>query len=287
MGDLWQEHRRFIVSVAAGALIFLIASMIISSTFGGRITAFRRSIAESRNTMKNAPKGTELRALQADREAAEALRDTLVAELERKPAEGLRVGPDRSDPDGFYSRAIQNQHSLWTEHFASRNIDLDDTLGRPDSFPTLRYAQDWYLRGLDAVTQVLAIASIADDRFPGSIVAVEKIDIAAAPKLTGRSAHREGDPFLTRLPVTITILGHPKGVDEILRRLAVRRTDGRTLVLEKGKIESQDRMVAPGTQPPRGLDERLRGLVRAVVVLQALDVEPEGRIDRGARRTGS
>ena len=287
MGDLWQEHRRFIVTVAAGALVFMIASMIISGMFGDRITRSRGRIASSQSAVNAAPKNADVKALEADRMQAEQLRDDLVAALERKPLKEYTVGTDRPDPDGYYSRTIQKQQSRLAEFFASENIMLDGSLGQPGSFPTLRYAQDWYLRGLDAVTQVLGLAMEADSEFPGSIVAVEKIDIAAPPKFTGRSASKEGAAFLTRLPVTIRIKGHPKGVNWILWRLAQKNTNGRTLVLASGTIESLDKMVAPGTLPPRGLDERNRGLVQAVVVLQALEVEPKGRIDNGGRRAGS
>jgi len=52
VGAYWQENRRFVVTVGAGALAFLIGFAIETSLYQGKINAAQRAIQLNKNQLK-------------------------------------------------------------------------------------------------------------------------------------------------------------------------------------------------------------------------------------------
>lgn len=244
MADLWQEHRRFIVTLLAGGLVFLIAYLLIDGIYSDDIQQSQLLIARFERTQRMAPGGDLEEARDEQARVVEEF-ERLRRGMDRRPAEGFKVGPDVSEADLHFNMTVAKVRQEMLEPCALRNITVDRRLGLPDSIPGTRGQKDWYLRGLDVVYQVLALVLEADSVLEGGIARVEDISIA------GMDSRDEtaGSRFVELLPVSLDIVGHPRAVDRVLRVLPQPDPNGRYLALLSGSIESLD-------EPP---DARRRG----------------------------
>ncbi len=282
VGDVWQEHRRFITIVGAGGLLLLIGYLIISAVYSGKAQRLRDDISRAKSVQRSSslPQGIELRKIQTEREKLEKDEGDLIQSVAHKPAENWLVGPSVADPDLHYNQQIDRLKTTHLELAAIRNIDVDPKLGLPEQIPATRADFEHYLRGLSVVEELIGAALKAEQVHEGGIVRIEKIEIARPPK--ARAATDRKIPFVTSIKVDMTVVGHPKATDLFLKTLAADTAgEGRTgqyLAVEEATIHSLDLPPGVAAKATRNADPADRRRVECKVSVLALNVNPEGQV---------
>jgi len=286
MGDFVQENKRFLVIQFAGAMVFLIAWLIVGALFNDDIAKNKRGTKSARRKASVAlPGGVDLNAVTRSMKDQDVSLGRLRGTVERTPDVWFTL-EGKSDPDIHYNAVSDRIDEELVEQCARRNIEVDGDLGRPGKYPSTPRVFGWYLRGLEMEDQVLRLAIRAHDEvLEEGIVRIEPIEIAAPAKLRGRS--RQVNPYFVEHAVDLTIVGHPKAVAFILEEIAREKTgddQGKGLVVKEARIHSLD--LPPGMQArgarrgPRRVasDPRNRGRVEARLRLASVDVNPGGVI---------
>jgi hypothetical protein len=282
VGDIWQEHRRFITTVGAGGLILLIGCFAISSIYGGKTSRLRRDIDLARSAQRTAalPAGADIRKIQADRERIEREAGELLASVGNKPDDRFLLGPSVANPDLHYNQQIDALRNGHLEFAARRNIDVDQRLGLPDTFPGSRAEIEHYLRGLGVVEAVIATAIAAERENEAGIARIERIEIARPPKT--RLGEQRKTPFISSIKVDLSVIGHPKAIDWMLKSFAADTKGegraGRYLAIEDASIRSLDLAPGAAVKEKRGVDPMDRRRVECRLSILALSVNPEGQV---------
>jgi hypothetical protein len=283
VGDVWQEHRRFITMVGGGGLVLFIAYLIVTSIYSGKAQRLSSEIERARLQQKQSvlPQGADIRKIQADRERLEKDTESLMGTVGYKPADNWLILPTVADPDLHYNKQIDAFKNGVLELAALRNIDVDPKLGLPEQFPGSRAEIEHYLRGLAVVEAVVGQAVLAENLHEGGVARIEKIDIAKAPKARTGADQRK-TPFVTSTKVEMTVVGHPKAIDLILKSFAQDTSGegraGHYLALEEASIKSLD--LAPGApvKERRGVDPADHRRVECRLSILALTVNSEGQV---------
>src|SRR5262245_40832048 len=55
LNDYWQENKRFLVTVAAGALVFGIRTMLVDNVFGDELTRQKSAVASTTRKLRSDP----------------------------------------------------------------------------------------------------------------------------------------------------------------------------------------------------------------------------------------
>jgi hypothetical protein len=283
VGDVWQEHRRFITMVGGGGLVLFIAYLVISSIYNGKAQRLTSDIERARTQQRQSvlPQNANIREIQAGRERLEKDTEALMGTVGYKPSDNWLVLPTVADPDLHYNKQIDAFKNGVLELAALRNIDVDPKLGLPDQFPASRAEIEHYLRGLAVVEAIVGQAVLAENVHEGGIARVEKIEIAKAPKARTGADQRK-TPFITSIRVDLTIVGHPKAIDLILKNLAQDTSGegraGHYLSLEEASIKSLDLAPNAPVRERRGVDPADHRRVECRLGILALNVNPEGQI---------
>ena len=215
VGDIWQEHRRFITTVGGGRARPASSAYLIDQLdlFGqGRArptpTSTRRARRRSSRVL---PQGADIRKIQADRERLEKDTDALMGTVGYKPADKWLVLPTVADPDLHYNKQIDGlqerrprprrapQHRRRPEARAAGTVP---GLARPRSSTTSRASAS-------------SRPSSGSRCSPNSstrpaIARIEKIEIARPPKARTGADQRK-IPFVTSIKVEMTDRRPPEG----------------------------------------------------------------------------
>jgi hypothetical protein len=280
-GDLWQEHRRFITATVAGLVGVFIIKLVIGYVYNPRIERAQGVITRAQGEQARAlPSGVNVNEVKKGRENLEAQFGKVRDALQRKPkAEMTLVGV--ADPDLHYNAQLDRIRSNLLELCALRNIDVDQKLGLPDAFPATRGEIEHYLRGLDAVEQLIAVCLAAESRFEAGVARIERIDIEKPSKARSGAAAR-AKPFVTTLTVEMAVIGHPRALDEVVRSFSAAPAEGdlagRRLVLLEATLRSLD--LGPGVvnRDRRGVDPLDARRCELRLKAAAMDVDSEGKI---------
>ncbi len=282
LGDLWQEHKKFITTVLVGAFVVLIAQLVMKSIYSSKVESHQREISSAQAAQRSAtlPGGVDLKKIQQDREQLRKEFDSLVASVSHTPTEPFRLGGNVTDPDLHYNSQVDRLRTGILELAAIRNIDVDQRLGLPDAFPASRGEIEHYLRGLDVVEEMISMCIAAEQLYEGGVARIERIEIEKANK--NRAANDRKVPFTTSLRVNMVVVGHPKAADWILRRFPTAASDdpsraGRYLAVDEASIRSLDTPPGAVSRDKRGSDPADRRRVELRLSVLALAVNTEGQ----------
>lgn len=283
VGDVWQEHRRFITMVGGGGLVLFIAYLIISSVYSGKVQRLTGDIDRARSQQKAAvlPQNADIRKIQADRDRLEKETEALMTTVGYKPDDKWLVLPTVADPDLHYNKQIDAFRNGILDIATLRNIDVDQKLGLPDQFPASKAEIEHYLRGLAVVEAVVGAAVVAENMHEGGVARIEKIEISKPPKARVGADQRKV-PFVTAIKVDMSIVGHPKAIDLILKSFAADTSGegraGHYLSLEEASIKSLDLAPNAPVKERRGVDPADHRRVECRLGIIALNVNAEGQI---------
>lgn len=184
LNDYWQENKRFVLTVAAGLLVFAIGEMVIGNTLGDELSArqndVRRTTADLRKPRFG---GSERTTAEQENEALEKAASTLEAAVVFQPRPEFVLDPAAGSPTNqYFSRAEAVRERL--ERAAGRQgMRLDHDLGLPALAPTRADQLERHLEALDLVERVCDVA------LEMGVARIEDIQIQLDPSfLSGRAS---------------------------------------------------------------------------------------------------
>lgn len=198
LNEIWQEHKRFIVTVAAGLLVFFIADSMVVSLYRGDIDAQRRSALDSKRRLAGSSSDGLYTA--TDRELAEAENDVLRAGYGRMveavaflPRPGFGLADAESSPKFLYQTAAEEVRGRLQDLASRSRAMLPDGLGI-ETVDTLNVDEiERHLHALDMLERVVTLALQAGVR------RIKRIEIDLDPGFT--SARGVGAVERTRVRV--------------------------------------------------------------------------------------
>jgi len=260
--EIWQGHRRFILSLVGGFVVFMAAWSIIEGAYEKDIEADRRGIAASRRKARGQkPPPGRVAAIDGEIERLEAELGTLETELSFKSQQGFTLAGSTRSPDIHFNQTVEKMLEV-VELALSLDIRVQTDLGIGGITPRTDVEREWYLNGLDVVNRV-ALAGIA-----AGVRSIEPIQIASSPssKKRGRKAGVES-PYCREVSISFTSTGHPAAIDGMIRGLMI---PGARLAVERAEIVSLD---TAGGKKTKGWTERA---VRLEMTVKALILDAEG-----------
>lgn len=194
--DFWQENKRFVLGVAAGAALFGIGWLAMAKSLGADLRTQRARLSTLEKQLAQSRYGA------ADQERAQAERDRLGAAVATlTEAVSFRARPefalDASSPANRYF-AVQTRVREELLTLAGRaGLALPEGLGLPTLSPTKELEIARYLEALDVVDRVVRLAIEA------GCERIDEIRIALDPRLvSGKSI-----PDIERSGIDLTLIG--------------------------------------------------------------------------------
>lgn len=227
LNDTWQNHKRFILGIGGGAVAFLIATMVMDSTWDvvNAKAGVARRAAEIRRL--SAPSQSDLTALIGECDRLKERLDSLYVRM-RYETRPEFVIPGAESPDLFFNRRRDEVQEKLVGGARRQNIQVKATLGLPDFTPSGTEAIQRYLRALDVVDHVVSAALEARVR------GVDDIEVRDT-----KAARQKGGAFLDVLAVKFTISGNTASLAALLETL---NAEGKPFVaIEEAEIAPDPR----------------------------------------------
>jgi len=256
LGDIWQAHKRFILGVGAGFLVFLIAKSVIGSTWNVDTAAKQANSTAVRIRRLEVPRKSELARVEREVADHEETMERMVAAMHYETPESY-VLPRSGSPDLVFNEIREKATDELVNAARRRNIEVDSALGLPELTPSGREAIQRALRGLSIVQQVVTTAIVS------GVSSVEKIQVTKA-----RGKRGKGGGFVDELEVSFEIHGQTANVADLVESLA--RDTKHYLAFRAFDMK---------------LDERdAFGRTRLKLTVAALEIDPEAKLPGGRRR---
>jgi hypothetical protein len=227
LGELFEEHKKFILGVAAATVAFFIVDRLVSDDAEATT---RKADGIVRDLQRDAFPSN------ADTQSASRLKkelETRLAETAKRlayaPSEGFDIPASARDADLQYNALFRRVRDEVVDGAAGVDIDVDPTLGLPEVSPSRPDEIARYANALDVVRRVGLVAIETGVRSIGPI-SVSKASI---------SRFRSSESFVEELEVSVRVSGSMQSVGELVE--AVSRKDAylpigsATLSLEQSK----------------------------------------------------
>jgi hypothetical protein len=220
----WQENKRFVVTVGAGALVFLIAFAIEGSMFEDPMAAARREIQGSKNALKQAQfSATDLATAEQENAALRQAAGTLVEVARFRPRAEFVPDPATGPAANHYLRTFTRVKEELGQRAARVGVELDRGLGMPELSPTNEGEIVRYLEALDLVESVCDLAVRA------RVDRIEKIQVRLDPAISSR----QGVGAIERTRVQMSIAGPSLALTRLLTWTQRPGADGRVFAIDK------------------------------------------------------
>ncbi|HEX6883978.1 MAG TPA: hypothetical protein VF530_11400 [Planctomycetota bacterium] len=207
VGAYWQENKRFVLCVGAGAILFLIAYGFETAHFQGRINAANRAIQGKKNELRNMQfTSADQGEAEAENAALRAALDQLTAAARFQPRPEFVPDPTAGSGANHYVRTVSRVREELSLRANRASLGLDSSLGLPELSPTLEREILRYLEALDLVESVADLAIRAD------VDAIDKVQVRLDP---GHSA-RTGVGPIERTRVQMTLTGSSLALTRLL-----------------------------------------------------------------------
>ncbi len=208
LNDYWQENKRFLVTVAAGVVVFGIGSMLVGKYFGNELRSRRLAAIATGNKLAHDAMYTpdQLRVAQEENDALQKAVETLAKACAFTPRAQFVLDPKRGSPSNQYFAVVSSVREDLLRQSGRANMRLPEDLGLPALSPTREPDIARYLEAFDMVDRVVRMAlSTGADR-------IDKIEIRLDPKLYSREG--VGRVELTR--VTMSFSGKSAPLQQLL-----------------------------------------------------------------------
>ena len=228
LNDVWQEHKRFILTVAVGALVFLIANLIVSSIYEDDLArANSRSLATRRELAKPLYVARDRNRAQEQNDQLRAALEQLEARVAFQPREEFTLDPDGGAESIQYQRIASRVRDDLLPRAARANLVLEDTLGLPALSPTEPYKIERYLEALDVVERTVRLAIDA------GATRIDDISIKLDPSLLSRA----GTGTVERTKIEFEMIGPSLAMTRLL--LATQRAGDRALMVHEFELSAK------------------------------------------------
>ena len=220
----WQENKRFVVAVGAGALVFLIAFALEGSLFDDPMAQARREIQGHKNALKQAQfSASDLATAEQENAALRQAAETLVTAARFRPRPEFVLDPAAGPAASHYLLSFTRVKEELGQRAARAGVELDGSLGMPELSPTNEGEIARYLEALDLVE------SVSDLAVRARVDRIEKILVRLDPKMNSR----EGVGTIERTRVQLNIAGSSLALTRLLAWTQRPSQGGRVFALDK------------------------------------------------------
>ncbi|MSR61103.1 MAG: hypothetical protein EXS08_01475 [Planctomycetes bacterium] len=220
----WQENKRFVLTVGAGGLLFLIGFAVESSLFQGQVNAATRQITYFQNELKKQPFGSEDKnATEAENTALRAAADRLAEAAAFHARPEFVPDPAKGSAANQYLRALTRVREELRQRASRARVDIDPKLGQPELSPTAEGEILRYLEALDLVE------SVGDLAIRARAARIDKIQVRLDP---GQGT-RAGVGPIERTRVQMTITGSSLSISRLLAWTQRPLPGGRVLLIDQ------------------------------------------------------
>ena len=201
LNDYWQENKRFVMGVCGGALVFLIAYLVVNSFFASDISQRRTAISRHNRDLADPMFGSnELADARTQNEELRAALTTLVGATSFEPRPEFQLDPAAGAANAQYLRILSRVRDDLMTRANRSNLRLEAGLGMPSLSPTREIEIVRYLEALDVVESVVDLALNARAR------RVERISVKLDPGLNSRDGIGDVERTLVRFELVGTSL---------------------------------------------------------------------------------
>jgi len=231
LNNYWQENKRFLLTIAAGLLVFFIGWMLIGRFFGDELGRQRLAGDSAARKLRTDAMYTpsDLSDAQAENEALKASVDVLQKSTAFHARSQFVLDPKRGSPNTQYFAVVSQVREELLKLAGRNNLRLPEDLGLPALSPTRESDIARYLEALDLVDRGVRMALAAQCE------RIDKIDIKLDPRLTSR----EGVGNIERTRIVFVISGKPAPLVEFLalsQQPAAAEGSGGPLLIEKSDM---------------------------------------------------
>lgn len=207
LNDYWQENRRFVTTVGVGFVVFLIARMILASTYEDDINAKNRVISTRKSDLAQPMyKSSDLADARAENEGLIEAVSVLREASDFQPRDEFTLDPGLGSASNQYLRSLARVRDELIPRANRSNMQVDSQLGMPRLSPTRDAEIERYLEALDVIETVVGLS--VDAR----VQRVDKIQIRLDPGLNSR----EGLGAVERTRVAFTLTGSSLALERLL-----------------------------------------------------------------------
>jgi hypothetical protein len=220
----WQENKRFVLTVGAGALVFLAAFAIEGSMFDGPMAAARKEIQGHKNRLKEAKfTASDLATAEQENEALKAAAGMLVEAARFRPRPDFVPDPSAGPAAHHYLRTSTRVKEELGSRASRAGVALDRSLGLPELSPTNEGEIVRYLEALDLVE------SVADLAVRARVQRIEKIQVRLDPAMNSK----QGVGTVERTKVQMSLAGNSLAVTRLLSWTQRPDAGGRVFAIDK------------------------------------------------------
>jgi hypothetical protein len=228
LSDYWQQNKRFVLTVGAGAVTFLVGLAIVDGVYGGELRSLQRTVARAESDLR-AP-----RFAKADLDAAEKRNEELqraLAELGSavtfQTRQGFALDPAAGSPTNQYFDLVARTRDELLRRARRTSLRTPGDIGLPALSPTQTVEIERYMQAVDLIDRVVNMAMD---------VGVERIDEIEIRLDPGLGSSR-GVGRLERTEVRFRLGGEPLA---LMRLVLETQSDTRYgAPLQIGSLEMQ------------------------------------------------
>lgn len=182
LNNYWQENKRFVVSVAAGVIVFAVGSMLIESFFRAELLKQRRSADSTAKKLRSEPMYTpgDLTTAQTEHEELARSVEVLRGAVAFAPRRDFVLDRARGAASNQYFANVSRVREELLTLAGRANLRLPEDLGLPALSPTREGEIARYMEALDLVDRAVRLALAA------GVERIDRIEIKLDPGLTSR-----------------------------------------------------------------------------------------------------
>lgn len=248
IGEIWEEHKKFIVAVGAALVVFFIGTRIVNSMYVSPANRLDASAARLASKLRKgaSPDSSDLRDARNNGEAADERLAQIEARISYAIDPRFRLEPG-ADFDLVYNDRYREVRDAILQRASIEDVDIDPSIGMPDTTPQDRVDVERHLKALDQIRRVLGMA------MDNGVVAIPFVRMLEE----GRRGFLASQAYLERTRVEYEMTGSADSIFGLVEALQAGDT---FLGVTSCRIT---------------LDPKAEGLVRATLEVVAIETDPD------------
>ncbi len=232
LDTLWQLHKRFLIGVAAGLVVFLIGMAVVGRTAGKELRSAESTLARHKRTLAT-PAYTQTQVTELRTRLEEIRRRTQhFGSAALPPLRERYVPAAGQSPTQHYIELTGEIRSELIGWALRQNVEIDPGLGLPPQSPTQPQKIARVLRGLDVVERVSRLA------VSYGAAAVDNIEITS--RAVNRNQTKSSSP-LDLTPVILEVVFDRHSPAALLHAILEGADGGGSLGLVRAELLAEDK----------------------------------------------
>ncbi|MDA1265503.1 MAG: hypothetical protein O2816_10540 [Planctomycetota bacterium] len=228
--NYWQENKRSLTMIGGGLLVFLIANMIVNSTFGGELADAQRDKRTQEGKLRSERYDRDgLSKATLDNERLQVVHDALLASVVFESRPEFQADPNLGSIAAQYFTRVEEVRDQLTRRASRSGMRADQAWGVEVPETNLTPVIERHLEALDLIDRV---ANLAIDT---GVTRIAKIQVTLDPAFDSK----RGVGRLEKTRVTFTLDTTAMSVTRLVSASQRSQPYGQPLTLEGFKIKGE------------------------------------------------